>query len=361
MGKKFIVLLAVIISCIFIPLQRVSGFELKGFSDLTYQYSSSDKAADPLKNGSFMMGGLDFFAAHNITDRLDVLSEVVFEAPAGDMIVDVERIEVGYAFGDWLNIRMGRFHTPVGYYANMYHHGRHMDSTISRPLVLEFEDAGGLVPAHEVGLWARGNINNPIGTLKYNLAVSNGHKIDADNSETKINMNADDNKNKVFLGSLNYELNFLWGVGIGASYLSQKLNGYTAAGGTIPTVDLNQQIVGYDIYYDMLPAQFIAEYYSITNEDTLSSPKISYNANGYFVQAAYEFQETFRPYIRYEEVNPADNDPFTTSLNLNKIKRTTYGIRYNLALESSLKLEGITETKNNETYTIVGFQWAFTF
>lgn len=359
MTKKMMCLLAVLISFIFIPLHAASGFELKGFMDLTYQYTSSDKSdSDAFKNGSFMMGGLDFFASHNLTDRIDVLSEVVFEAPAGDMIVDVERIEIGYAFGDWLNIRTGRFHTPLGYYANVYHHGRQLDSTISRPLVLEFEDAGGLVPAHEVGLWARGNIGNPLGTLKYNLVIGNGHKFDDTKSELKINMTADDNKNKVFVGSLNYELSPLWGIGVGASYLSQKLNRYA---GITPTVDLNQQIVGYNIYYDMLPVQFIAEYYSITNEDILISPKKSYTANGYFVQAAYEFQEMFRPYVRYEEVNPADNDPFTTTLNLKKIKRATYGIRYNLALESSIKLEGISETKGNDTYTIIGLQWAFIF
>lgn len=373
MLKRFVGFVVLMSAFISVTVNPVFGFELNGFADMTYQSSSSDKADDAIKNGSFMMGGVDFFAAHNLSDRLDVLSEVVFEAPGGDMIVDVERIEVGYAYSDSLSLRIGRFHTPVGYYANVYHHGRQLDSPILRPQVLEFEDGGGLVPGHQVGLWARGNINNTLGTLKYNVAVSNGHKFADSDPELKINMTADDNANKALVGSLIFEPKFLNGVGVGISYLSHELNRYASCSAVVASdnvtvqadcnnaVSLDQQIVGYNMYYDTPPVQFIAEYYSLKDKDTLVNPEKEYTSNGYFIQAAYDYNEKYRPYIRYEELNPDANDPFTTVLELQDLKRSTLGIRYSLTAESSIKIEGMSETKDNNTYTVYGFQWAFTF
>jgi hypothetical protein len=363
---KVILKMLLIILGILIPLQSAIGFEMRGFMDITYQQSSSDKASEPLKNGAFLLGGLDYFVAHDISDKLDVLSEIVFEAPAGDMILDLERIEIGYSFGDLLNLRAGRFHTPLGYYANVYHHGRHMDSTISRPLILEFEDAGGLVPAHIVGIWARGNMITGSGTIKYSLGVANGQKIDVDNKELKINMTSDDNKDKVKFGGITFEPKFLDGFGIGASAYSGKINGYTDAGGAVPTIDLDQLITGVNLYYDTMPVQFIAEYYSVKSDDVKATPSKSYTSTGYFIQAAYEIQEKFRPYLRYEEVKPEKGDTYATSLiGDDKINNLTYGIGYNISPESSLRLEGNSKTTSkstgDENVQIIGAQWTFMF
>ena len=61
-----------------------------------------------------------------------------FEAGPGESSfgVDLERIEIGYAFGDWLNLRMGRFHTPLGYYANAFH--LNPDNNTNKPFFARF-------------------------------------------------------------------------------------------------------------------------------------------------------------------------------------------------------------------------------
>ena len=149
--------------------------------DVGYQVSISDSADAGLRNGGFVIGQYDLFTSYNINDHLEVLAELVFEAPDGELVVDLERLLLAYTFRDWLTLEAGRAHTPLGYYSNAFHHGRHLESAIGRPLILEFEDEGGLVPAHIVGAWLRGFAGGSAGTIDYTIGILNGQKVDTDN------------------------------------------------------------------------------------------------------------------------------------------------------------------------------------
>ncbi|MFI4941382.1 MAG: hypothetical protein ACHP7O_13720, partial [Burkholderiales bacterium] len=52
-----------------------------------------------------------------------------------------------------------------------------MQTTILRPLFLEFEDGGGILPAHMVGVWGTGKFKMDRGRLTYDAFVGNGPKI----------------------------------------------------------------------------------------------------------------------------------------------------------------------------------------
>jgi len=364
MFTRFSVLPLVCAAMLLIP-NPAAAFEFKGFMDVGYQGSGSRRANPALKNGSFLLGSIDLFAAHEISDNLDVLTELVFEAPGGDMIVDLERAEVGYAvFGDLLNMRMGRFHTPVGEYSSLYHHGRLFESAVGRPLILEFEDEGGLVPAHVVGLWGRGTWSAPVGKLKYNLAVGNGHSLDMDNAELKLNMTSDDNRNKVVMGSLVFEPGGpLEGLGVGASFIKGKVFGYTVATGTAaPTLEIDQLITGANIYYLKAPVELMAEFYALADRNMTDGAHPRASAIGYFVQGSYEFKAAYRPYLRFEEVRPK-NDAYANALiGANNIKRVTCGFRYNFNVQSALKLEVLFESRGAvKDVPILAFQWAYGF
>lgn len=362
MKRKKLKIVGILItsSLILLPLQKLFCFEMAGFANINYWASGSKAANQNLKKGSFILGQVDYFAAHAITDNMDVLSEIVFEAPKDAMLVDVERLEIGYAFDDWLNFRAGRFHTPLGYYANVYHHGRHLDSTIDRPLILEFEDGGGLIPGHIVGLWARGDLKTEPGTLNYSLAIANGQKLNVTDKELTLNMASDDNNDKANIANLTFEPAILKGLGIGGSIYRAKVYGY-AAGVTSPTVDVDQLITGVNVYYDELPVQFMAEYYNIKNRDLLAQPAYIYTSQGYFLQAAYEFKGKVRPYARFEQVLPELGDPYSTALVEKGITRFTCGFKYNIAPESSVKIEAMSQNQAGDQADSFGLQWSFQF
>lgn len=74
------------------------GLELKGYADITYTQSSSDRDSIE-ENGAFAIGEFDLFMTHLIHDRIDVLAELVIEldSKGESFFVDLERLQVGYA------------------------------------------------------------------------------------------------------------------------------------------------------------------------------------------------------------------------------------------------------------------------
>ena len=332
------------------------------FYDISYQFSPSENASRSLKNGAFVLGQYDLFTSYNIDNRIEVLAELVFEAPGGELEVDLERLLISYTFIDLLTLEVGRGHSPLGYYGNTFHHGRQLESTINRPLILEFEDEGGLVPAHNVGMWLRGFTAGNAGVMDYTIGVANGQQIDADHGELALNLNEDDNPNKILFGKLNLEPAILCGLGIGGSFYRGKVNGFSELSES-PVIDLDQNIFGAHLFYDILPVQILAEYYNVNSKDMLDTAKPSYNSTGYFAQAAYEFKEKIRPYARIEELAPEMGDPYgNTLIGTEDVQRITGGVRFNISTQSSIKLEAITQKfGDNDSYLIIGTQWAVVF
>src|ERR1700704_1973404 len=73
---------------------------------------------------------------------------------------------------DQLKVSFGRYHTPVNYWNNTFHHGSWLQTTISRPEMAQF--GGAFIPVHFVGALAEGVL--PAGglNLNYNVGIGNG-------------------------------------------------------------------------------------------------------------------------------------------------------------------------------------------
>src|SRR2546421_6768102 len=143
---------------------------LNVYGDIDYQV---EKAATV--TNSFMAPRLELFPTVS-QERLSFLAEVLFEVGDGNEFgVDVERIELAYLFSDYFRLRVGRFHTAIGYYNDAYHHGHYFQLTVDRPEMVRFEDEGGLIPAHSVGIHADGRVPlGALGSLRYDLELANG-------------------------------------------------------------------------------------------------------------------------------------------------------------------------------------------
>src|ERR1035437_6152531 len=67
---------------------------------------------------------------------------------------------------------LGRYQTGIGYYNTAYHAGTWFQTAADRPLVMEFADAGGVLPTQAAGLSLTGSI--PSGTLGLNYVAEYG-------------------------------------------------------------------------------------------------------------------------------------------------------------------------------------------
>ena len=85
----------------------------------------------------------------------------------------LERIQIGWLFGD-SKIWLGRYHTPIGYWNTQYHHGSFLETGISRPEIVKFEDDTGPLPMHTAGLLIEGELKRGEQGLGYNFSIGAG-------------------------------------------------------------------------------------------------------------------------------------------------------------------------------------------
>ena len=133
-----------------------AGIPLHGFADVGATFS---RQSNIYQNGpkGFNVGAFSLYLTPELSARVKSLVELSFEVSSqGDVSTDLERLQLGYTFSDALTMWAGRYHTPYGYWNTAYHHGQQIQTTLTRPRFLEFEDRGGILPAHTVGLWFTG-------------------------------------------------------------------------------------------------------------------------------------------------------------------------------------------------------------
>jgi len=357
----------------------VFGLELQGFSDVTYTYDWNKqpaKATDPNTNGTVALGELDLFMRANLSDRVDFLTEFNFSSDpnTNDGAVDVERLQIGYLVNDALKIQAGRFHNVLSYWNMTYHHGRQLYTTVNRPDFVHFEDDGGLVPTHLVGLSIGGHLDSRMGGFEYDIMGGNGPRVQnvdpitTSGGSLSPNSSGDDSKNKA--GSFMFRYmprGALRGFGIGVSGNIQQLRFYQADGVTPVTIVspngtatdvVFQQIYGANLTYLAHNIEFLSEGYQFRDYD--------YNQHSYldyvwYAQIGLRIKNRFTPYSRFERTTVLANDPYFVALGTQNLSKTIAGIRFDLIPSSSIKAEiQFIDTPSNR-YNEAAIQWAFAF
>jgi hypothetical protein len=64
---------------------------------------------------------------------------------------DLERLQFGFEFVPETVLWLGRFHQPASAWNTEHHHGRYLQTAITRPFIERWEDEEGLIPQHITG------------------------------------------------------------------------------------------------------------------------------------------------------------------------------------------------------------------
>lgn len=335
-----------------------TGLPIHGFLDVSGAKQSSVKNSDypaAMRKGNllgFNGGTLDFYLTPQFGNRIKTLVELAFEYDdAGSLASDLERAQIGYTFGDNNTLWLGRFHTPYGYWNTGFHHGAQLQTAVSRPRFLDFEDKGGLLPAHSVGLWFNGKLPAGDGKVAYDLYLANGNRVMAAGNDKVINLNGftDDNARKLLGFNLGYEWKNGLKLGLhGFNDLVNTYDGDSAATNAILAKTKVGMLGGY-AFYDNNDWELLGEYYHWNNNTSeLDASMVAANvgtqgkhgSSAWFVQAGYNLNAQWMPYTRYEKVSLNKEDPFFNSLNSGRsYNRLSLGLRHNLDPRAALKFE----------------------
>lgn len=307
-----------------------TGIPVHGFIDVGAGWSSRH---DPVPLRGFNAGSLDLYLTPQIGARVKSLVELVVEFDEdGESSIDMERVQIGYTLSDELTLWAGRFHTPFGLWNTSYHHGANLQPSISRPVFIDFEDRGGLISAHSVGVWANGKTALGDGKLTYDAFLANGPSVRG--RELELNPFTDDNHGKMLGLNLGYRpAGVLSGLSVGLHGFSSSVGRYNDDGSLRGTTKL-RALGGY-FGYDGRDWETIGEFYRFSN----SSDSGSVLSNAGFLHVGRTFG-AFTPYARYERasLNPRD-DYFRSLRNGRSYTHLVAGARYAIDANSSLKLE----------------------
>lgn len=310
------------------------GLPLHGFVDVGagLRSNGTPKGAN--------IGKLDFYLAPQISSHIKGLIELNFEI--GDerdasVATDLERLQLGYVFSDAFTLWAGRFHTPYGYWNTAFHHGAQVQTSILRPRFLEFEDAGGILPAHSVGLWGVGKFDAGQGSVGYDLYLANGpHQVECDSGANCIldpNLSTDDNHSAMIGARLHYDFGGAFdGAEIGAHWFRAEV------GNDVGSVSRLNVYGGY-FSYAVDDWEALGEFYLFSN-DAVQGDHGTHTSRAAYLQLGRTLFGQWTPYARVEKTSLDQRDQYFANLESGvSYERGVFGLRYDLTPAAALKLE----------------------
>jgi hypothetical protein len=308
------------------------GIPLHGFVDVGAGWSGGN---DPQRQRGFTGGSLDLYLTPQVGSRVKSLIELVMEFEDEGHVIDMERMQIGYTVSDSMTLWAGRFHTPFGAWNTSFHHGANLQTSITRPSFVEFEDRGGLLPAHSVGVWANGKLAlaGPA-RLGYDLYVANGPAI----RERRLDPNTfnDDNGDKLIGFNLGYEPHgATGGLKVGLHGSTSRVNGYAPGGASLQSTRV--RMLGGYLAYESNAWEIFSEYYRFRDADAIGPARWTSQAGFLHVGRTVG---AWTPFVRFERalIDPGDN--YFRGLRTGRTySHAVAGVRYALDGNASLKLE----------------------
>ena len=324
-----------------------------GFGDI-------DFAAQPRSQGTraFSLGQFVAHITSQLSARVTVLSEISFTArtdagtgtpPAPGFNTEIERLIVRFDQSDFFRVSFGRYHTPINYWNTAFHHGQWLQTTISRPEMIQF--GGKFLPVHFVGGLVEGAVPAGGWNVGYKAGVGNGRGAVI----SRAGDAGDSNDNLSFLANVSSKPDRIYGLETGAAIYTDTI--VPALGGQV-----GERIVSGYVAYQKETPEVIAEYAGVRHEqDGVAAP---FWNHAYYVQLAYRLPDPLRqwkPYYRFEHIDIASGDVvFSTVLPLDG---STLGVRFDASTFVAIKAEYRNWTRGAGTPRNQGgfFQLAFTF
>ena len=294
-----------------------------------------EKEGDAPTTNTFSVPNFDLFFSSEL-DKLTFSAEVLFDfdGDTNEITVDLDRVQLSYAFRSWLRMTVGRFHNAIGYYNTAYPHGAAFyEMAIDRPALVDSHEVDSIVPTLGVGLRLDGRI--PVGAagfVSYDLDVTNGRGIEPGEVTTFI----DHNRSKAYNLRLRFEPAFLDGLIIGGNAYIDK----------IPTdmlglaVGMQEQVFGAHIAYVESPYHLILEGVMVRH---LGDDGSKFQTLAALAQVGYSFGD-FTPYARVELARfpKGTPDPFYSlgaQLERGDYLAVSAGLKYVVSSSLALKLE----------------------
>ena len=335
------------------PAREYPSFRLSGFGDVNFAKTKHVEGPRGFFEGQFTL-----HMASELSSRATFFGEISFtprtDAGTGSPAVtgfntEVERMILRFDHSDRLKVSFGRYHTPINYWNTAFHHGQWLQTTITRPEMIQF--GGRVLPVHFVGSLVEGAV--PAGglNLHYKGGVGNGRG-------SVISRGGD-------AGDSNGQLAWL----VNAFLKPDRLFGLQAGGalyGDRVTLaskeEFDEQIITAHAVWQKETPEVVFEYAAVRHENRQNG--VVAWTPAFYIQVAHRLKVNnalWKPYFRFEHIDVNKTDVMFA--NVQSLDSTTLGVRYDASQFAAIKGEYRTWTRGENTVRNHGgfFQLCFTF
>lgn len=243
----------------------ISNLNFRVFPSISFVYEKTGSE----DNSTFRFEENSFTVTAEAMERVDFLLEgnYFFSPGANSIGFTLQRLTVGYAFSDLVNLRFGRMHTPLGYWNEAFHHGGWVSTTIDRPEIyrFDFDSAGGYLPTHSVGMDLSGRASLGTVDMEYFAGVLNGRGRTA--SEVPIAQDKNDSKALSLL--LKLSPHAVEGLTFGSLIYWDNIPPNPSVARRVDSI--NEVIIGAHAVYLHEPFTLLTEFFTVHHDDHTSN------------------------------------------------------------------------------------------
>jgi len=329
------------------------SLKISGFGDINF--ARTEHVEGPR---GFFEGQLTLHMASELSARTTFFGEISFtprvDAGTGSPAAtgfntEVERMIVRFDHSDRLKASVGRYHTPINYWNTAFHHGQWLQTTITRPEMIQF--GGRVLPVHFVGGLVEGAV--PAGglNLNYKAGIGNGRGSVISRGGDAGDVNGD----LAWLVNGFIKPDRLFGLQAGGAFYDDRVRLSSGA-------EFDEQIVSAHAVWQKETPEIIFEYAGVRHRNRATG--VVAWTPAFYVQAAYRLpiaNAMWKPYFRFEHIDVNADDLMFAGVP--SLDATTVGLRWDVAPLAAIKFEYRTWTRGSGTERNQGgfFQLCFTF
>ncbi len=315
------------------------ALKIRGFFDIDFGSGAASNTLIyplPVNNSVFRAGEFDLFMSSKLSEKWSFVAELVVGTDqTNEWGLDMERYQLTYRANPYFEASGGRYHTAIGYYNTAFHHGTWFQTAAGRPFMYFFEDSGGLLPVHSVGITTTGLVPGS-GSLNLHWVAEIGNGRGSDLGAAQVQNFVTDRNAKDVNFAAYIKPQWAPGLQVGGSYFIDRLYPPTATG----VYRVDQRVSSAYAVYNNGTYELLAEGVLLTNKAAGGSKTAdgnkTYDTPLWYVQASRKFH-IYRPYFRYQFVN----SPLADTVNVfnGRYQGPSVGLRVDVTAYAAFKLQ----------------------
>ncbi|MBI5040750.1 MAG: hypothetical protein HZB57_06020 [Gammaproteobacteria bacterium] len=349
----FIHLIALLILALHtVPANAESRSDYLFFANLTGTHNASVPAGVDLDHKDWEPAATFLYTQE--AERLRLFTEL-HAAKEGEG--EIARLQAGWRFTPQTTLWAGRFHNPQGYWNTQYHHGTYLQTSISRPGIERFDDEGGVLPSHFIGLQLDGTEDiGADGGLRYEFALVASGVLSEEGLESPAFFMPQ--RSSKSTASLRATYTPTEG---GPLTLGAFLGRNQLPADDLAVREVTQVVYGTYATLDLNAVRLIGAITALNNELELTGRDTTGSFANAYAQAEYLATPVWSVYGRIEGTSGDDNDPYLALFPRYVRNQGVAGLRWDLYDKQALKLEYSNPQIAAGRYEAVAVEWSMIF